>query len=103
FEFNKAIYYYIFLFFVYIITVLGNSFLMIVIIVDRNLHTPKYIAVFNLALTDICESTAVIPQQLEAYVFGNQFILYGLCITMLLALSTHVNFSSSGSSVSVLQ
>ncbi|XP_016133588.1 olfactory receptor 1A1-like, partial [Sinocyclocheilus grahami] len=76
-------YYYIFLFFVYIITVLGNYFLMIVIIVDRNLHTPKYIAVFNLALTDICESTAVIPQQLEAYMFGNQFILYGLCMSQM--------------------
>ncbi|XDV54469.1 hypothetical protein PO909_022753 [Leuciscus waleckii] len=59
-------YYYIFLFFVYIITVLGNSCLMFVIITDRNLHTPKYIAVFNLSLTDICESTALIP--------------YGLCL-----------------------
>uniref|UniRef100_A0A673NK42 Odorant receptor, family D, subfamily 110, member 1 n=1 Tax=Sinocyclocheilus rhinocerous TaxID=307959 RepID=A0A673NK42_9TELE len=78
-------YYYIFLFFVYIITVLGNSCLMFVIIMDRNLHTPKYIAVFNLSLTDISESTstAVIPQQLEAYVFGNQFILYGLCMSQM--------------------
>ncbi|XP_056127264.1 olfactory receptor 13C2-like [Rhinichthys klamathensis goyatoka] len=73
-------YYYIFLFFVYIITVLGNSCLMFVIITDRNLHTPKYIAVFNLSLTDVCESTAVISQQLDTFLFGNQLIPYGLCL-----------------------
>jgi len=39
--------YYIFLFLVYIITVLGNSCVMFVIITDRSLHTPKYIAVFS--------------------------------------------------------
>uniref|UniRef100_A0A673NCY1 Odorant receptor, family D, subfamily 110, member 1 n=1 Tax=Sinocyclocheilus rhinocerous TaxID=307959 RepID=A0A673NCY1_9TELE len=75
-------YYYIFLFFVYIITVLGNSCLMFVIIMDRNLHTPKYIAVFNLSLTDISESTAVIPQLLDTFLFGNQLIPYGLCMSM---------------------
>ncbi|XP_051767245.1 odorant receptor 110-1 [Ctenopharyngodon idella] len=74
-------YYYIFLFFVYIITVLGNSCLMFVIIIDRNLHTPKYIAVFNLSLTDICESTAVIPQLLDTFLFGNQLIPYRLCMS----------------------
>ncbi|XP_059394616.1 olfactory receptor 13C2-like [Carassius carassius] len=73
-------YYYIFLFFVYIISLLGNSCLMLVIIMDRNLHTPKYIAVFNLSLTDICESTAVIPQLLDMFLFGNQLIPYGLCL-----------------------
>ncbi|XP_077098090.1 odorant receptor 110-1 [Siphateles boraxobius] len=73
-------YYYIFLFFVYITTVLGNSCLMFVIIRDRNLHTPKYIAVFNLSLTDICESTSVISQLLDTFLFGNQLIPYGLCL-----------------------
>ncbi|XP_077098091.1 olfactory receptor 13C2-like [Siphateles boraxobius] len=73
-------YYYMFLFFVYIITLLGNSCLMLVIIIDRTLHTPKYVAVFNLSLSDICESTAVIPQLLATFLFGNQLIPYGLCL-----------------------
>ncbi|XP_056127263.1 odorant receptor 110-2 [Rhinichthys klamathensis goyatoka] len=73
-------YYYMFLFFVYIISLLGNSCLMLVIIIDRTLHTPKYIAVFNLSLTDICGSTAVIPQLLDTFLFGNQLISYGLCL-----------------------
>ncbi|KAK9968505.1 hypothetical protein ABG768_002829 [Culter alburnus] len=74
-------YYYIFLLFVYIISLLGNSCLMFVIIIDRNLHTPKYMSVFNLSLTDICESTAVIPQLLDTFLFGNQLIPYGLCLS----------------------
>ncbi|XP_057177691.1 olfactory receptor 13C2-like [Triplophysa rosa] len=73
-------YYYVFLFFVYVISLLGNSCLMFVIISDRNLHTPKYIAVFNLSFTDICESTAVIPQLLDSFLFGNQLMPYGLCL-----------------------
>ncbi|XP_056592040.1 olfactory receptor 13C2-like [Triplophysa dalaica] len=73
-------YYYVFLFFVYVISLLGNSCLMFVIISDRNLHTPKYIAVFNLSFTDICESTALIPQLLDSFLFGNQMMPYGLCL-----------------------
>ncbi|XP_067289652.1 olfactory receptor 13C2-like [Pseudorasbora parva] len=93
-------YYYIFLFLVYIITVLGNSCLMLVIIIDRNLHTPKYIAVFNLSLTDICESTAVIPQLLDTFLFGNQFIPYGLCLYNMF--SVYVSISTQSLTLAVL-
>ncbi|XDV54465.1 hypothetical protein PO909_022749 [Leuciscus waleckii] len=65
----------------------GNSCLMFVIITDINLHTPKYIAVFNLSLTDNCENTAVIPQLLDAVLFGNQLISYGLCMSNMLFVS----------------
>uniref|UniRef100_A0A3P8TVA8 Odorant receptor, family 42, subfamily A, member 2 n=1 Tax=Amphiprion percula TaxID=161767 RepID=A0A3P8TVA8_AMPPE len=46
-------YYYVFLCFVYIMTVLGNVFLLSVIYQVKTLHTPKYLIVFNLALTDL--------------------------------------------------
>ncbi|XP_073685332.1 olfactory receptor 52E8-like [Garra rufa] len=73
-------YYYIFLFTAYLISFIGNSCFMFVIVTDRNLHTPKSIAVFNLSLTDFCQSITVIPQQLDAFLFGNQLIPYGLCL-----------------------
>ncbi len=69
-------YYYIFLFIAYFI-----SFL----ITDRNLQTPKHITVFNLSLTDICESITEVPQQLGAFLFGNQLIPYGLCLCDMLS------------------
>uniref|UniRef100_A0A3Q3JUY6 G-protein coupled receptors family 1 profile domain-containing protein n=1 Tax=Monopterus albus TaxID=43700 RepID=A0A3Q3JUY6_MONAL len=44
----------VFLCFVYIMTVLGNGLLLSVIYLDKTFHTPKYMIVFNLALTDLC-------------------------------------------------
>uniref|UniRef100_A0A3B4CJX4 G-protein coupled receptors family 1 profile domain-containing protein n=1 Tax=Pygocentrus nattereri TaxID=42514 RepID=A0A3B4CJX4_PYGNA len=60
-----AKYYYVFLCFVYIVTVLGNLFIMGTIYLVRSLHTAKYIAVFNLALCDLCGSSALIPKVLD--------------------------------------
>uniref|UniRef100_A0A3P8ZMM0 G-protein coupled receptors family 1 profile domain-containing protein n=1 Tax=Esox lucius TaxID=8010 RepID=A0A3P8ZMM0_ESOLU len=76
-------YYYVFLCFVYIISLMGNTFVMIIIYVDRSLHSPKYIAVFNLALTDVCESTAQVPKLLDMFLFGRQFISYDQCLANL--------------------
>ncbi|XP_029957209.1 olfactory receptor 1571-like [Salarias fasciatus] len=76
-------YFYVFLCFVYIATVLGNGFLMAVICLMKTLHTPKYIIVFNLALTDLCGSTALIPKLLDTFLFGNRYIVYEACLSYL--------------------
>ncbi|XP_026183374.1 olfactory receptor 5K4-like [Mastacembelus armatus] len=73
-------YIYIFLCFVYIMTVVGNVFLMSVIYLVKTLHTPKYMIVFNLALTDLCGSTALIPKVLDTFLFGNRYIVYEACL-----------------------
>uniref|UniRef100_A0A4W4E106 G-protein coupled receptors family 1 profile domain-containing protein n=1 Tax=Electrophorus electricus TaxID=8005 RepID=A0A4W4E106_ELEEL len=75
-----AKYYYIFLCFVYAVTVLGNSFVMGVIFLARTLHTAKYIAVFNLAFSDLCGSSAVIPKYVEMFLFDKQYISYEDCL-----------------------
>ncbi|XP_069045863.1 olfactory receptor 1M1-like [Lepisosteus oculatus] len=73
-------YYYIFLCFVFIVTVLGNSFIMFIISMEQSLHTPKYVAVFHLAVVDMCGSTALIPKMIEAFLFDSQFISYEGCL-----------------------
>ncbi|XP_017540607.2 olfactory receptor 1-like [Pygocentrus nattereri] len=73
-------YYYIFLCFVYIVTILGNSFIMGTIYLARTLHTAKYIAVFNLALSDLCGSSAIIPKYADMFLFENQYISYENCL-----------------------
>ncbi|XP_037403460.1 olfactory receptor 1-like [Pygocentrus nattereri] len=75
-----AKYYYVFLCFVYIVTVLGNLFIMGTIYLVRSLHTAKYIAVFNLALCDLCGSSALIPKVLDMFLFENQYISYEACL-----------------------
>ncbi|KAG5844693.1 hypothetical protein ANANG_G00165240, partial [Anguilla anguilla] len=76
-----ANYYYVFLGFVYVASLLGNAFVMFVIYTDHSLHTPKYIVVFNLAVTDLCGSTAVVPQMIDTLLFKSHLISYEGCLT----------------------
>uniref|UniRef100_A0A7N6AQM1 G-protein coupled receptors family 1 profile domain-containing protein n=1 Tax=Anabas testudineus TaxID=64144 RepID=A0A7N6AQM1_ANATE len=78
-----AKYYYIFLCFIYITTVVGNSFLITVIYLVKTLHTPKYMIVFSLALTDLCGSTALIPKVLDTFLFDRRYIVYEACLSYL--------------------
>ncbi|XP_017572986.1 olfactory receptor 1M1-like [Pygocentrus nattereri] len=76
----NSLYYYIFLCFVYTVTVLGNSFIMGTIYLARTLHTAKYIAVFNLALCDLFGSSALIPKYADMFLRGNQYMSYEDCL-----------------------
>ncbi|XP_076876949.1 olfactory receptor 1496-like [Brachyhypopomus gauderio] len=76
-----AKYYYVFLSFVYAVTVLGNSFIMGTIYLERSLHTAKYVIVFNLAFSDLCGSSALIPKIIDTFLFDNQYISYEDCLT----------------------
>nr|XP_055053738.1 olfactory receptor 1M1-like [Misgurnus anguillicaudatus] len=73
-------YYYIFLFCTYIIAVIGNCTVLLIIAFDRSLHSPKYIAVFNLALADFGETNALIPNMMRTFVFESQYISYNACL-----------------------
>ncbi|XP_054482772.1 olfactory receptor 1-like [Anoplopoma fimbria] len=76
-------YYYVFLFFVYIVSVLGNTVVMAVIYLDHNLRTPKYIAVFHLAFVDLFGSSALVPKVLDIFLFNHRYIPYNDCLTFL--------------------
>lgn len=76
-------FYYVFLFFVYIVSVLGNSIVMAVICLDHNLRTPKYVAVFNLAFVDLFGNTALVPKLLDIFLFNHRQIPYNDCLTFL--------------------
>ncbi|XP_054482524.1 olfactory receptor 1-like [Anoplopoma fimbria] len=76
-------YYYVFLCFVYIFSVLGNTAVMAVIYLDHNLRTPKYIAVFNLAFVDLFGSSALVPKLLDIFLMNHRNIPYNDCLTFL--------------------
>ncbi|XP_064158385.1 olfactory receptor 52E8-like [Anguilla rostrata] len=75
-----AKYYYVFLFFVFAVSVLGNSFVMFIIYTERSFHTPKYMAIINLAVADLGESTALIPNLIAMFPFGTQYISFDACL-----------------------
>ncbi|NP_571667.1 odorant receptor 111-5 isoform X1 [Danio rerio] len=91
-------YYYIFLFVIYFITIIGNSLVLLLIALDRSLHSPKYIGVFNLALADIGETNALIPNMVKTFLFDSQYISYNACLANMF----FVFFFSSLQSVSLV-
>ncbi|XP_015797815.1 olfactory receptor 1E16-like [Nothobranchius furzeri] len=73
-------YYYVFLCFVYIASVLGNTVVMVLIYLDHNLRTPKYIAVFNLAFVDLLGNTVLVPKVIDIFLFNHLLIPYIDCL-----------------------
>ncbi|XP_068600387.1 olfactory receptor 1500-like [Brachionichthys hirsutus] len=76
-------FYYVFLIFVYVVSVLGNTMVMLVICLDHNLRAPKYIAVFNLAFVDLFGNSALVPKILDTFLFNHHAISYNDCLTYL--------------------
>lgn len=74
-------YCYVLLCFVYILTVVGNGMLLAIIYLARSLHTAKYMIVSNLALMDVCGSTALVPKLLDSFLFGRRSIIYEACLS----------------------
>ncbi|XP_057207464.1 olfactory receptor 1M1-like [Triplophysa rosa] len=73
-------YFYMFLFCTYVIAVIGNSAVLLLVAVERSLHSPKYIGVFNLALADFGEANALIPNMMKTFLFDSQYISYNACL-----------------------
>ncbi|XP_038617402.1 olfactory receptor 2G3-like [Tachyglossus aculeatus] len=48
----------------YLLTLLGNTTIVVVTHLDPNLHTPMYFFLSHLSLVDLCFTTSVIPQLL---------------------------------------
>ncbi|XP_028323066.1 olfactory receptor 1-like [Gouania willdenowi] len=87
-------YYYIFLFFVFIVSVVGNAAVMVVILLDHNLRSPKYVAVFNLAFVDLLGNTALVPKVLDVFLFNNPRIPFNDCLTYLFFCYTCLSMQS---------
>ncbi|XP_064159403.1 olfactory receptor 52E8-like [Anguilla rostrata] len=75
-----AKYYYVFLCFVFVVSLLGNSFVMFIIYTECSFHNPKYLAILNLVVADLGESTALIPNFIAMFLFNSQYISFDACL-----------------------
>ncbi|CAO2604597.1 Olfactory receptor 7A10 [Lemmus lemmus] len=67
----------------YLVTVFGNLFIIMAIIVDSHLHTPMYIFLSNLSFVDICFTSTTVPQMLVNIQTQRKVITYAGCITQM--------------------
>ncbi|XP_033996239.1 olfactory receptor 2AT4-like [Trematomus bernacchii] len=86
--------YFIFLSFVYVVTVLFNSLVIYVICFNRSLHTPKFLAVVNLAVIDVILNTCTIPSMIKIFLVKDNFIPFNLCMLQMFVYYAFISLES---------
>ncbi|XP_027777964.1 olfactory receptor 2W1-like [Marmota monax] len=64
----------------YIVTLVGNTAIILVSYLDTQLHTPMYFFLSNLSFLDLCYTTSIIPQMLANLWGPKKSITYGGCV-----------------------
>nr|XP_027781926.1 olfactory receptor 4K3-like [Marmota flaviventris] len=64
----------------YLITVLGNLFIVVIIITDLHLHSPMYFLLANLSFIDFCLSSVTTPKMITDFLKENKTISFGGCM-----------------------
>ncbi|XP_047716038.1 olfactory receptor 2W1-like [Prionailurus viverrinus] len=64
----------------YIMTLAGNTAIILVSNLDSQLHTPMYFFLSNLSFLDLCYATSIIPQMLVNLWGPTKSITYGGCV-----------------------
>ena len=79
----------------YLMTVLGNLFVVFLIITDSHLHSPMYFLLANLSFVDFCLSSVTTPKLTTDFLKDNKTISFEGCISQILC----VHFFGGGEMV----
>lgn len=69
----------------YLITLVGNTAIILASLLDSHLHTPMYFFLWNLSFLDLCFTTSIVPQMLVNLWGPHKTISYGGCVIQLYA------------------
>ncbi|XP_037691394.1 olfactory receptor 4K3-like [Choloepus didactylus] len=64
----------------YLITILGNTFIVFLIITDLSLRSPMYFLLANLSFIDFCLSSVTTPKMITDFLKENKSISFGGCM-----------------------
>ncbi|ELK17001.1 olfactory receptor 4K3 [Pteropus alecto] len=64
----------------YLITILGNIFIVLLIISDLHLHSPMYFLLANLSFIDFCLSSVTTPKMITDFLKEKKTISFGGCM-----------------------
>ncbi|XP_019523946.1 PREDICTED: olfactory receptor 52Z1-like [Hipposideros armiger] len=67
----------------YTVAVIGNTFLIFLIMTESSLHEPMYLFLSMLALADVLLSTATAPKMLAIFWFHSTDISFGSCVSQM--------------------
>ncbi|XP_032092440.1 olfactory receptor 6X1-like [Thamnophis elegans] len=78
--------------FIYLVTILGNGFILIIVAIEPRLQTPMYFFLSNLAFLEICYTSTVVPKLLQTFIQTKTTICFYCCFTQV---SFHFYFGST--------
>ncbi|XP_072478781.1 olfactory receptor 4K14-like [Notamacropus eugenii] len=78
------IFFFISMLVLYLITVLGNIFIVILVITDSHLHSPMYFLLSNLSFVDLWLSLVTTPKMITDLLKENKTISFGGCMCQIL-------------------
>lgn len=64
-----------------IVTITGNTFIIVLMVANRHLHTPMYFLLGNFPCLEICYSSNTLPRVLLSYLSGDRSISVNGCFT----------------------
>uniref|UniRef100_A0A673U2F2 G-protein coupled receptors family 1 profile domain-containing protein n=1 Tax=Suricata suricatta TaxID=37032 RepID=A0A673U2F2_SURSU len=67
----------------YLVTVLGNSLIIILILMDYRLHSPMYFFLSNLSFSEVLTTTCAVPKMLAGFLSDRMSISFAGCFTQL--------------------
>ncbi|XP_068121824.1 olfactory receptor 52D1-like [Hyperolius riggenbachi] len=71
------------LFIVFCVSVVGNPLIFFIILSDRSLHTPMYVFLSLLAITDFMFTLSIVPQMLANFWFHSPVVSFGQCLVQM--------------------
>ncbi|XP_077137104.1 olfactory receptor 5V1-like [Ranitomeya variabilis] len=74
---------FVFFLVVYVVTVLGNSLMVITITLSSTLHSPMYFFLRNLSIVDVCYTTSTVPKLLLDFLSDVKRISFFGCVAQL--------------------
>uniref|UniRef100_A0A452VKU0 G-protein coupled receptors family 1 profile domain-containing protein n=1 Tax=Ursus maritimus TaxID=29073 RepID=A0A452VKU0_URSMA len=67
----------------YLVTVLGNTLIITLILLDYRLHSPMYFFLSNLSFSEVLTTTCAVPKMLAGFLSERKTISFGGCFTQL--------------------
>ncbi|XP_037693951.1 olfactory receptor 5AK2-like [Choloepus didactylus] len=78
----------------YVVTLVGNIGMILLIKTDSSLHTPMYFFLQNLAIVDLCYTSAITPKMLQNFVRTEKSISFIGCLLQLLVYGSFITIDA---------
>ncbi|XP_067406874.1 olfactory receptor 6N1-like [Emydura macquarii macquarii] len=65
---------------IYVVTMAGNTAIVVLVVADQHLHTPMYFFLGNLSCLEACYTSAILPQMLASLLSGDKSISFAGCL-----------------------